>query len=140
MEKSICRILVYRDNDLYLMPYCLDRIRSYVAARKLWRLTLGGINRRAEHLANKSEMFTALKTWKAHCDQKVFALAKIPITELIKRSCMNANKLHKLADEVEDENDNIQEYTDQRDMLFKGYMSGQKLAVSLGINNHKRAQ
>ena len=50
------------------------------------------------------------------------------------------DKLHKLADEVQDEVDNIQEYTDQRDMLFKGYISGQKLAVSLGINNHKRAQ
>ena len=140
MEKSICRMLVYRDDDLYLMPYCLDRLRKYVGTRKLWRSVLSGINRRATHLANKSEMFAALKIWKTHCDEKVFALAKIPITELVSRSCVNANKLLKLAEEVEDEVENIQEYTDQRDMLFKGYMSGQKLAVSLGINNHKRAQ
>ena len=140
MEKSICRFLVFKDDDLYLMPYCLDRLRSYVAKRKTWRVILNGINRRATHLANKSEMFTAFKIWKTHCDAKVFELAKIPITELIHRSCVNANKLHKLADEVQDEVDNIQEYTDQRDMLFKGYISGQKLAVSLGINNHKRAQ
>jgi len=68
MEKSICRFLVYKDDVLYLMPYCLDRLRSYCTQRKMWRLVLNRLNRRATHIANKSEMYMALKTWKIQCD------------------------------------------------------------------------
>jgi len=52
-EKTICRWLVYNDDTLYLMPYCLDRLRSFANLRKIWRRALDKINVRAQAIENK---------------------------------------------------------------------------------------
>jgi hypothetical protein len=46
-EKVICRMLVYRDEDLYLLPYCWDRFVMYTKQKKMWRQSLNALNRRA---------------------------------------------------------------------------------------------
>lgn len=36
-DKSITRLMIHTDENLRLLPYCLDKLRSYTKVIKLWR-------------------------------------------------------------------------------------------------------
>lgn len=48
MEKTICRWLVFKDDTLYLMPYCLDKLRLNAIFRRKFRRGLELLNRKAQ--------------------------------------------------------------------------------------------
>ena len=37
MEKSVCRNLIYKHSDLYLLPACFDKWKAFVRKRLLWK-------------------------------------------------------------------------------------------------------
>lgn len=39
-DKTITRLMIHNDRNLSLLPYCLDRLRSYARTMKKWRDTL----------------------------------------------------------------------------------------------------
>lgn len=37
MEKSVCRNLIFKHPDLYLLPACFDRWKAFVHKRLQWK-------------------------------------------------------------------------------------------------------
>jgi hypothetical protein len=52
----------------------------------------------------------------------------------------NVESLDKLADRVETRENDTNELTAQRNLLIKGQVSGQKLALSLSVANQQRTK
>jgi hypothetical protein len=45
-NKVISRMMVYRDKDLYLLPWVLDRLKAHTKATKTWRKYIYKMNKR----------------------------------------------------------------------------------------------
>jgi hypothetical protein len=43
-DKSITRLMIHTDENLRLLPYCLDKLRSYTKVIKLWRNKINSMN------------------------------------------------------------------------------------------------
>ena len=43
-DKSITRLMIHSDENLRLLPYCLDKLRSYTRVIKLWRNKIHSMN------------------------------------------------------------------------------------------------
>jgi len=73
-----------------------------------------------------------------HSD-RVVELKRIPFQELKFMAVDNNDKLQSLLKKLDGNHEGIEEYTDQRNVLLRGYIAGQKLALSACNNNQKRA-
>ena len=46
VEKSVCRMLCYKDENLSLLPWCFDRIKSWNRKRQQWTYYLDYVERK----------------------------------------------------------------------------------------------
>jgi hypothetical protein len=60
--------------------------------------------------------------------------------QLDKRMIKNSEKLEHVADNVAEKENILEHLNMQREALLDNYIKGQKLALSLWLNNRKRAQ
>lgn len=108
--------------------------------RKWWRMAFLHVNRKAQKLEATNKLQHAFEKWRHVIGERRRALYGTPMEELKERTMRNVKTLNQMAEKLDTDVDNMQEFTDQRNMLFRGYISGQKLAISASINSHQRAQ
>jgi hypothetical protein len=82
IEKSVCRLFCYKDQELYLMPLCLDRWKQWVQHRKAFRYWLDYLNKRVD--PQLCDIFSAFRKWKMLDSERKKALEKLKKSELEK--------------------------------------------------------
>lgn len=120
LEKSICRLVSYKDAELYLLPKCLDQWKKYVQYRKLFRHWLNYLNNKAD--SKRSPLFWAFQRWKYGDLERRAQLSKQPKEVLLGISCKNEDKMRDLVGNLELADATTDELTEQRDLLLKRYV------------------
>jgi hypothetical protein len=62
IEKSVCRLFCYKDKELYLMPLCIDKWKTWVQHRKMFKYWLNFLNKRVDE--RTCDVFYAFRKWK----------------------------------------------------------------------------
>ena len=63
-NKVISRMMVYRDRDLYLLPWAWDKLKAHKNAVKLWRATIYKMNKRLLESDERASVKHAFKQWR----------------------------------------------------------------------------
>jgi hypothetical protein len=63
-NKVISRMMVYRDKDLYLLPWVLDRLKAHAKASKTWRKVIDKMNKRLLESDERASVKFAFKYWR----------------------------------------------------------------------------
>ncbi len=135
VEKSLCRILCKQTDGLGLLPACLEQWKKYAKIRKIWRRVLKDAEIKTIHGDEMSGKLWAFRRLQYTHDDRQKTLWGRPIAGLRTHCVNNVEKLDKLADMVEHAENNDNELRDQRNLLIKGQVGGQKLALSLSVQN-----
>jgi len=125
LEKSVTRMMIFQDEDLSLMPYFFDRLRKHAILRKKWRKSLNFAERMYERVQNIDQrLLVAFRTWhKVFIESKKYLEATSrPV--LVNRFFKNRMIMNHVAEVVEDKIQTTEVMTEQRDVLFTGYVGG----------------
>lgn len=138
VEKSLCRIICKQTDNLSLLPKALEHWKKYTKIRKIWRRVLKDVELRATQPDETAAKLWAFRRLQYTHEDRQKALWGVPIAKLRTMCVENVERLDKLADCVEDGENEIASLTGQRNNLLKGQVSGQKLAFALSIANKQR--
>ena len=75
-------MMVYRDRDLYLLPWVFDRLKAHTKVSKQWKKTLFAMEKMLEQRDNKACLKFAFKEWHKTVGQKRISLYAMPFEEL----------------------------------------------------------
>jgi cysteinyl-tRNA synthetase len=117
--------MIFQDEDLSLMPYFFDRLRKHAIFRKKWRKNLNFAERMYERVQNIDQrLLVAFRTWhKVVIESKKYLEATArPV--LVDRFFKNRMIMNHVAEVVEDKIQTTEVMTEQRNVLFTGYVGG----------------
>ena len=112
------------------MPYYFDRLRKHAILRKKWRIKLNFAERMFERVQNVDQrLLVAFRTWHKVVIESKRYLEATARPVLVDRFFKNRMVMNQVAEIVEDKIQTTEVMTEQRDVLFTGYVGGQKLAL-----------
>ena len=133
-------MLCKQNDQLSALPAALEQWKKFTKLRKIWRRVLKDVEIRTTQPDEVSAKLWAFRRMQYSHEDRQAALWGKPIAELRRKCVDNVEKLDKLADKVETGDSEVNELTGQRNLLIKGQVQGQKLALSLGVQNQHRTK
>ena len=136
-DKTITRLMIHRDQDYLLLPYCLDRLRSHARALKKWKRVLQFCNGMVRQDHNM--LFSIFRRWRDQGWQQKEVLHARPFRELLLRADQNLHVIQQKADCIEQKADSIDLFEQQREDLVEKYADSLRIGVLIGKQNHEKS-
>lgn len=137
-EKTVCRLMIHKDKNMRLLPITLDRMRNYSKVKQLWREKLRFLNGLIDY--DKHNIFLRFQRWRNFDARMRECLKRKPVQDLRIRSDADKNRLLHISDELEYHDKAIEEFKEQKGVLFRCFIGGQKLALANTKAIYERAQ
>ncbi|CDW80517.1 UNKNOWN [Stylonychia lemnae] len=127
IEKSVCRLFCYND-QLYLLPKCLDRWKQWVKLRKQYKKSLDLLNKKLD--PRLSVLQFAFRKWKYGDLERFNQLSQMTKPKLAMINFKNQNSITDLTDNLIHADEALDLLTGQRDFLLRRYVGSQRLALA----------
>jgi hypothetical protein len=121
VDKSITRMMIHTDSNLALLPYCLDKLRSHAKAMRRWRATLKFVNGLLKQ-QRETSLFSRFRKWANRHRIQRRDLHAAKYSTLVARADWDCIKLQRAANNVDDRLLAIDEFGEQKSVLFGSYM------------------
>jgi hypothetical protein len=102
----------------------------------VWRRVLKDCEIRTTRTDDVAAKLWAFRRLQYTHHDRITALKKRPIAELRRLAVRGVEQLDSIADNVEYGEGERESLVEQRNVLLKGHISGQKLGLALGRDNH----